>query len=88
MSKWGSGLLESNDELDTLQQMEAYTSNIDLYAPKDPDATCKALNDGKLKEILQGLSKEKPRDRYKYVLLGACVMRLGAYLPDRYRQYL
>ena len=84
----GSGLLESDDQLDAVKVLETYTSNIELYAPRDPEATSLALNNGKLCEILGRLRSTYPPSDYKYVLLGACLMHLGANLPSELKDYI
>ncbi|KAL8847647.1 MAG: hypothetical protein Q9221_007335 [Calogaya cf. arnoldii] len=85
MGAWGYGLLQSDAELDVVDEIEVEIAKLAkkrrcrLLAPKDPARVCKFLNDGLFHRAFQYFQEKKWNHGMIYLVVLA--MRLGCLIP-------
>ncbi|KAK7531513.1 uncharacterized protein J3D65DRAFT_606601 [Phyllosticta citribraziliensis] len=97
MGFWGTGVFQSDRDLDFLDNLAAALKVDNLYYPEKPDEVRAQLNDGRLQAEFEKL-REAERTKTKtvhfegiktaIVLLGAAAMELGANLGEEHKAYM
>ncbi|KAK7521155.1 uncharacterized protein IWZ02DRAFT_279711 [Phyllosticta citriasiana] len=98
MGWWGSGVSQSDLDLDILGDLSVEMDVEDLYFPEKPDQIRAKLNDDRLQARLEKLreaerTKKKtiydfPGVSFAIVLLGAAAMELGVSLGEELKTYM
>jgi hypothetical protein len=95
MGAWGDGLLQSDGDLDVVDEMGPEMGLDPLWhCPDDPDHVRRELDDGKFSAKFAELRKQQTAyhgwadPKYALILLTAVAMGLGVTITDDKRTYL